>query len=56
MNTNKPRWPSTFVEALSWREARKILDGVRSYVPEDVGPSEWPMLFWILLAIVMQGS
>lgn len=56
MTTKKPTWPSTLVEALSWREGRKILDAVRSYVPEDVAPSEWQMLFWILLAVAMQGS
>lgn len=52
----RPTWPSTFLEDLSPREVRRVFEVFRSYVPEEVAPSEWQILFWVLLAVVMHGS
>lgn len=48
MTTRKPTWPSTYTEELTPREARKLLDVLRSYVPEKTRSWGWIVL-WLVL-------
>jgi hypothetical protein len=44
----KPTWPSTYIEDLSPRETRNLIDVLRSYVPEKT--RSWG---WILFGLVL---
>jgi hypothetical protein len=55
MAKKKPIHPSTYLEDISPAEARKLLDIVRSYVPEDTSSWGW-ILFWLVVWLAAIGA